>query len=212
MTSPKDLYTVSPVEKSVAQAIVVENHYLHRRASCMFAFGLYEGDDLIGVCMFGKPASPFPCRGVCGPEESDRVIELTRLWIDDKSVKNSESFLIGQSIKMLPPEYDILLSYAEIAQGHRGVVYQATNWLYTGLSDAHVEWWLDGKPPSHSRHAFDAVGGVKKAKEVYGARMERRERARKNRYVMFRGGKSRRKELMRKLRYEVQPYPKAEDA
>lgn len=122
----------------------------------MFAFGLLQGDELIGCVIWGKPASPWPCRGICGPEEAGHVLELTRLWIDDKSVKNAESFLIASSIKMLPEKYDILLSYAEIQQGHVGVVYQATNWLFTGMSDKHLEWWLDGKPLKHSRGDVDS--------------------------------------------------------
>lgn len=212
MSSPKDLYRVEAIDSKVAQALVVENHYLHRRAQCMFAFGLLQGDELIGCVIWGKPASPWPCRGICGPEEAGHVLELTRLWIDDKSVKNAESFLIASSIKMLPEKYDILLSYAEIQQGHVGVVYQATNWLFTGMSDKHLEWWLDGKPLKHSRHAFDEWGWVAGAKLHYGSRMEKMERPRKNRYVMFRGSKKRKKELMSKLRYKPMPYPKASDA
>ncbi len=208
--SPRDLYEIRPVSPRTAQDMVVESHYLHRRASCMFAFGLYEGDYLIGCVIWGKPASPFPCRGIAGIEEAARVLELTRLWIDDESVSNAESFLIAGSIKLLPPEFDILLSYAEIGAGHVGTVYQATNWLFTGMSDRHVEWWIDGKPLSHSRHAFDLAGGVKAAKEMYGDRMTRMERPRKNRYIMFRGSKKRKKELMSKLRYPVLPYPKRE--
>lgn len=212
MTSPREIYEVRPVESSVAQAMVVENHYLHRRAQAIFCYGLFEGEKMLGVVIWGKPASPWPCRGICGREEESHVLELTRLWISDESVKNAESFLIASSIKMLPIEYDILLSYAEIRAGHVGTVYQATNWLFTGLSDRHVEWWLDGKPPSHSRHAFDAAGGVKAAKLLYGDRMTAHERPRKNRYIMFRGSKKRRKELMAKLRYEILPYPKGDSA
>jgi hypothetical protein len=46
---------------------------------------------------------------------------------------------------MLATKHDIVVSYAEIEAGHTGVVYQATNWIYTGLSDRHAEWRLDGK-------------------------------------------------------------------
>jgi hypothetical protein len=109
---------------------------------------------------------------------------------------------------LLPTDKDIVVSYAEIGAGHVGTVYQATNWLYTGMSDRHVEWRLDGKSGSHSRHLFDEHGGVNGAKAFYGERLERHERPRKHRYVMFRGNKWRKRELLEKLRYEVQPYPK----
>jgi hypothetical protein len=202
-------YTIQPVSNAVANAMVIEGHYLHRKAPAMFSFGLFDGSEMIGCIIYGKPASPSLCVGVCGHEESSNVVELTRLWIEDRTPKNTESFLIGNSLKMLPANYDIVVSYAEIGAGHVGTVYQATNWIYTGLSDKHVEWKLDGKADKHSRHLFDEHGGIEGAKRFYGDRLERHERGRKHRYVMFRGSKARRKELMRKLRYKVQPYPKA---
>lgn len=201
-------YEIEPIPKKVAQEMVVKNHYLHRSASAMFAFGLYDGLNLLGVIIYGKPASPALCVGVCGPEESSKVIELTRLWIEDGTPKNTESYFIGKTLNLLPIEYDIVVSYAEIQAGHLGIVYQATNWIYTGMSDRHAEWRLDGKPGNHSRHLFDSVGGINKAKEVFGSRMQKHERPRKHRYVFFRGSKSRKKELRKKLRYEVKPYPK----
>jgi hypothetical protein len=202
-------YTIEPVPNSMANAMVVEGHYLHRKAPAMFSFGLFDGEQMIGCIIYGKPASPSLCVGVCGHDESGNVIELTRLWIQDGTPKNTESFLIGNSLKMLPDSYDIVVSYAEIGAGHVGTVYQATNWIYTGLSDKHVEWKLDGKAGKHSRHLFDEHGGIEGAKRFYGDRLERHERGRKHRYVMLRGSKTRKKELMRKLRYQVQPYPKA---
>lgn len=202
-------YEIERIPARRALEMVVANHYLHRSAPAMFAFGLFDGLDMVGCIIYGKPASPSLCIGVCGPEESSRVIELTRLWIEDGTPKNTESYLIGNSLKMLPPEYDIIVSYAEIGAGHVGTVYQATNWIYTGMSDRHVEWRLDGESGKHSRHLFDEHGGVDGAKEFYGDRLERVERGRKHRYVMLRGSKARKKQLRAKLRYEVQPYPKA---
>lgn len=201
-------YEVWAIETSVAQAVVKKHHYLKRSASAMFTFGLFEGMNLIGVAIYGKPASPSLCVGICGPEESQNVIELTRLWIEDDTPKNTESFFIGKTLKLLPIDFDIVVSYAEIGAGHAGVIYQATNWLYTGLSDKHVEWRLDGESAKHSRHLFDEHGGLDGAKKIYGDRLQKHERGRKHRYVMFRGSKSRRKLLKSKLRYTQHEYPK----
>jgi hypothetical protein len=204
-------YTIKEISSQEATKMVVENHYLHRRASTMFAYGLFDGEEMIGCVIYGKPASNSLCVGVCGPDESTQVLELTRLWIADGTPKNTESYLIGRSLRLLPEEKDIVVSYAEIDAGHIGVVYQATNWIYTGMSDRHVEWRLDGKSGSHSRHIFDQHGGVNGAKEFYGDRLERHERPRKHRYVYFNTkSKSRKQELMAKLRYKIQPYPKKE--
>lgn len=203
-------YEIERIPVRRATEMVVANHYLHRAAPAMFAYGLFDGLHMVGCIIYGKPASPSLCVGVCGPEESSRVVELTRLWIEDGTPKNTESYLIGNSLRMLPAEYDIVVSYAEIGAGHVGTVYQATNWIYTGLSDRHVEWKLDGQGNKHSRHLFDEHGGIEGAKSFYGDRLERHERGRKHRYIMFRGSKRRKKELLSKLNYQVQPYPKSD--
>ena len=201
-------YTVERIPNSMANAMVIQNHYLHRKAPAIYSFGLFDGMEMIGCIIYGKPASRTLCIGVCGPEESSKVIELTRLWIEDGTPKNTESFLIGNSLKLLPAEHDIIVSYAEISAGHVGVVYQATNWIYTGLSDRHSEWRLDGKANKHGRHLLDEHGGIEGAQKFYGDRLQKHERGRKHRYVMLRGNKPRRKELMKKLRYQSEPYPK----
>jgi len=201
-------FEVHPIPNKQAQEVVVKHHYLHRSAPAMFSFGLFVGLEMQGVIIYGKPASPSLCKGVCGTEESKNVLELTRLWIQDDTPKNTESFFIGQSLKLLPMQYDIIVSYAEIGAGHVGTVYQATNWIYTGMSDRHVEWRLEGESTKHSRHIFDEHGGVNGAKKFYGERLQKHERPRKHRYVMLRGSKSRKKELKNKLRYPIQSYPK----
>lgn len=206
-----DKYHVQQITSKEANDIVVKYHYLHRKASCMYAYGLFHDENLIGVIIYGKPASPALCKGVCGEDEASKVIELTRLWIQDGTEKNTESYFIGQTLKMLPKEKDIIVSYAEIRAGHVGTVYQATNWIYTGMSDKHVQWLLDGIETNHSRHLFDQYGGINGAKKHFGERMIAVDRPRKHRYIFFNADKKRRKELKKKLRYKIQPYPKREN-
>jgi hypothetical protein len=207
-------YFVSKVSNQEANNLQVANHYLGRKAQAVEAFGLFESDDvfseMIGCIIFGKPASPSLCVGICGKEESKFVLELTRLWIKDASPKNAESFLIGKALKMLDPRWQIIVSYAEISAGHVGTVYQATNFIYTGLSDAHAIWLLDGQAGRHDRHLFDEYGGVEGAKAFYGSRLVKGQRGRKHRYILFRGSRKRKKELLSRLRYNIQKYPKTE--
>ena len=103
--SIKELYYIKEVDKKIAEEVVIKNHYLHRKASCSYSFGLFEKEtnDLIGVILYGKPARRC-CIGICGKEEKDNVIELTRLWIKDGTPRNVESYLIGNTIKMIPNE------------------------------------------------------------------------------------------------------------
>ena len=201
-------YEIHQIPNRNAQEMIVENHYLHRKAPAMFSYGLFDKTGfMVGCVIYGKPASPSLCKGVAGEDESQNVIELTRLWIADITPKNAESFLIGNTLKMLPKQYDIIVSYAEIGAGHSGTVYQATNWIYTGLSSAHVEWRLEGQGNKHSRHLFDEHGGIEGAKKFYRDKLKRIERGRKHRYIFFRGSKARKKQLKEKLRYQISEYP-----
>lgn len=207
--SIKDDYSIKPIDYKTAMELVVKNHYLHRKAPCSQAFGLVnKKEEVIGVVVYGTPASRPLQKGVCGIEEANNVLELTRLWVQDGTPRNVESFLIGNTIPMV--EKEIIVSYAEVEQGHLGIVYQATNWIYTGLSDKHSKWFIKGTDDKHCRHIFDSYGGINKAKEILGDKMVRGERPRKHRYIYFNADKSRRQELINKLRYTIQPYPKGD--
>jgi len=203
----KDKYYIKEISHKQAIEIVVKNHYLHRKAPCSYTFGLfdYSSNAIVGVIIYGIPASRSLQKGICGSEECNNVIELTRLWIDDSVGKNAESFLIGNTIPLIKKE--ILVSYAQDDMGHVGYVYQATNWIYTGLSDKHIQWRIEGIS-GHSRHLFDSYGGINNAKEFLGDKLIKEERPRKHRYIYFNCNKKRKKELLSKLKYKIQNYPK----
>jgi hypothetical protein len=204
----KNKYEILPISYELANDLIIKHHYLHRKASSMFRFGLFENGELLGCIIYGKPASNAVCKGICGKDYAGLVLELTRLWISDNSSKNAESFLISHSIKMIPSKFKIIVSYAEKDIGHIGIVYQASNWIYTGLTYKHSQWNIQGMDGRHNRHLFDEVGGINKAKEFYAEKMIKVERPRKHRYIFFRGTKKEKKELRNNLKYEVLPYPK----
>jgi len=200
----KDRYTIRPISYSEAMDIVVKYHYLHRKCPCEQAFGLFEKDRIVGCIVYGTPSSSPLRSGICGKEERFNVIELTRLWIEDGTPKNVESFLIGNTIKLVNKE--IIVSYAEIQQGHLGTVYQATNWIYTGLSAKRTNWTIEGVD-KHCQTIADK-NTAEELREKYGDKFTLVPRPRKHRYVYFNASRKRRKELLEKLRYGIKPYPK----
>lgn len=202
------LYSIERISYRLAMDLIIANHYLHRKAPCSFAFGLFEiaTQQCVGVVVYGVSASSTLLKGICGPEEGSNVYELTRLWIDDSVPKNGESYLIGNTIKQLDRE--IVVSFADSSQNHIGVVYQATNFLYTGLSAKFRDPKVKGL--EHQHHATYANGLTNaQVVEKYGDKVYWVERPRKHRYIYFNASKKRKKELLSKLRYEVLPYPKA---
>jgi hypothetical protein len=198
-------YQIKEISYQLAMSVVVKNHYLHRRCPCSQAFGLFEAGKIIGVICYGTPSSAPLRSGLCGKEECGNVVELTRLWIQDGTLKNAESFLIGNTIPKVNKE--VIVSYAEIQAGHVGTVYQATNWIYTGLSAKRTNWTIRGVD-KHCQTIADKYT-AKEIREKFGTDFSLVPRPRKHRYVYFNCGKKRKKELFGKLRYSVQPYPKS---
>lgn len=204
-TSPlhfkKSDYKIKNIDLSLAAEIVVKNHYLHRRAPCSVAFGLFDlSEKLVGVVLYGTPASSSLRSGICGPEYSKSVVELTRLWVDDSIPKNAESFLISRTVRLAGKP--IVVSFADPTAGHVGYVYQASNWIYTGLSAKRTNWTVEGLN-QHSHTIADKFKSVKEIKAKYGNRFSLQPRPRKHRYVWFNSP-----ELKSKLRYKIFPYPK----
>lgn len=183
----------------------LKKHYARRMPQIVHAFGLYDGGMLRGVVSYGIPASLFLCKGICGEEHASRVLELNRLVVDHED-RNAASFLIASSLRLLPRPA-IVVSYADTKMGHVGYVYQATNWLYTGLSAKRTDPKASMDTNTHSRHVWSKRGQNNDNPE-----WELVQRSRKHRYVYFLGTKKEKREMRNSLRYPIESYPKGETA
>jgi hypothetical protein len=143
---------------------------------------------------------------VCGIEHASKVLELNRLVLLN-NLPNEASRLVAGAMRLLPKP-SIVVSYADTAQDHEGIVYQATNFLYTGLSKRMKDIQVKGY--EHLHHTtLDKGLSMGELKSKYGEEnIELIERSRKHRYVKFVGNKTQVKQLRSALNYEVKPYPK----
>jgi len=98
-------------------------HYAHRWPSISHAFGLFRDGALVGCVTYGTPASSPLRNGIAGADFAGSVLELNRLVLDH-NIKNDASMLVSASLRMIGGDH-IVISFADISQGHRGVVYQA---------------------------------------------------------------------------------------
>ena len=173
-TSPLQ-FNFRSVSVQMANNLFVKHHYAHRAVPISESFGVFKIgglQDFLGAISFGKPASPRVTEGCCGKENAGKVYELNRLWLSDECPKYTESRFIGWSLrelKKLHPNW-ILVSYADTEQAHKGTIYRATNWIYTGLTEKRTDPIMT--TVKHNRHAFEK-GLPQKA------------RSRKHRYFYF---------------------------
>ena len=191
----------------VAKAVLVRHHYLKSMpGGTQLALGAFLGARLQGVLTLGV-GPPMVYRLVDGAEPGD-CAALSRFWLSEALPRNSESRVIGVVLRAVGRHTNIkfLLAYADPSQGHLGTIYQASNWVYTGLSDAMPLYDLGDGVIRHSRSLAHAYGthSVKHFK-AKGASIRTVPQSRKHRYVYFLdpGWRPR-------LRVAVLAYPKAE--
>ena len=188
-------------------------HYAKRIPSISYAFGLYINNELFGIVTYGTPASSSLRVGVAGKENQKYVLELNRL-VFKKEIKNGASILISKSFKYLPKP-SIIVSYADMEQGHVGYVYQACNFIYTGLSAKRTDWKIKGMEHLHGQTIADmsrnVIGSrVEYMKKTYGSDFYLKERSRKYRYVYILGNKYEKAYLKKQLLYKEEKYPKGD--
>lgn len=203
--------TVLPITYQTALPWLLHKHYARRSAPVTHAFGAYRDGVLLGIVTYGTPVAGTLRTGVCGEAWADKVLELNRLCCEPE--KNLASLLVGRSLRLLPKP-TVVVSYADTGMGHVGYVYQATNFLYTGLSAKRTDWKLKGREHLHGASIADLSRGqkdrAKYMRETYGDDFYLQERSRKHRYVFFVGDKWQVKTMREALKYEVQPYPKGD--
>ena len=152
-------FTIEPVPKKAVDSFIKKWHYSQRTRGLHIShcFGLYSDDGpfglprMIGAMIYGIPAM----YGVAERYYEDNpsvVIELNRLCCIDDTPKNTESYFIGKTLNWLKhnTKYRLVLSYSDLAQGHEGIVYKASNFTDLGMTSPDRVLIVDCEK-SHSR-------------------------------------------------------------
>ena len=150
---------VRAVTPGAIRPLIVAYHYLHSMpAACWRCFGVYAGDRLMGAAVF--TAGPRHGYRVLVGARPQQVAILARLWLADALPKNAESRVIAILIRLLRREqkWKLLLSYADPAAGHGGIIYRASGWLYLGIGQPSRYLDLGDGNPLHPRTAYDRLG------------------------------------------------------
>jgi hypothetical protein len=207
-------YYVRSIDSFLCNEWLLKKHYLKRKTSFTYSFGLFRDKILVGVLTFGNAIPLNMKKSLFGEEHMDLVYELNRLCTNDDLDKNSNSFFISQAFKLLPKPM-VIVSYADKSVGHTGYIYQATNFMYTGESHTQMDWKLKGSEHIHSRTLMDEFSfqpdRVKKLKEKYGDDLYQVKREAKHRYVYVLSDKRKKNEIMSKRLFKIEPYPKGEN-
>ena len=197
---------VVKISKSDAEDFVRVKHYSHRPSIFWAGFGLVEDDTIQGVCVFGQPSPPIQKHAF--DNRDFKLYELSRLVVQTKT-KNAASYLVANSLKLLE-SYCAVVSNADMEQSHCGIIYQATNWHYTGSTVSHDHMCEVDGVRVHPMTLRDR--GITDPKRW--ARENNIKTVKpcpKHRYFYMNGNKWQKKSMIKKLAYPIViPYPKCD--
>lgn len=197
--SPKELYTIELIDNSLAIDIVKSEHYLARGCPAKYSYALIDVlGNIKGVIIFTGVLSPHLKKSVINTEMD--MLELARVWVDDNAPKNSESFFIGNVLRKLKEE--LIISFADTAQSHKGTIYQACNFLYLGLTQKTKEYKIKGY---ENRSSYFGNKTVNDLRHQYGEEnIKLVDRSLKHIYLF----NNTNKDIIPILNKEILPFPK----
>lgn len=186
-----------PCSLSEVYDFVRLNHYSHSCTSPGLAshcFAATEGGMLVGAAVFGHSSgnaktgsifkAPFDTKEYCR--------ELLRFVMCDNPLMPhcNETQFLGACLqnlrRRLVSGYSTirgLVSYADPEHQHSGIIYRASNWLYTGLSNPTRKLIVDGME-IHPRRASNLYRTHSVTKiQAMGHMVELRETQQKHRYI-----------------------------
>lgn len=142
MSQAGDAVSGKPVKPSLrldwcsyeaAKYAVMRWHYSRSMpASKLAKIGVWEDDLFVGAIIYGMGANRYLARpfGLKDHEACELVrvaLASGRYWPTSKC--------LAMSLKMLKrrsPGLKVVVSYADTAQGHKGIIYQASNFVFLG--------------------------------------------------------------------------------
>lgn len=109
-------------------------HYAKSIPNVGLGFSVFnDKNEWCGVICYGIGAT----NNIAKPYDLNQgqVIELLRMALNGKQESTTKAMAISlKLIKKYAPNVKLIVSYADSEQGHIGIIYQATNWYYTGYS------------------------------------------------------------------------------
>ena len=106
--------------------------------------GIWENDKFIGVVLFSRGANN--TLGTPYGLVQTQCCELTRIALTKHESQVSRVMKLAfLFLKKNSPGLKLVISFADPEQGHHGGIYQATNWIYSGMTTPADEYIVNGK-------------------------------------------------------------------
>lgn len=130
---------VKVIPRALANDFVRKNHYSGKVVqSSSLHFGCFLDDHLHGVLSYGSSMDKRKVIGLVEGTGWNEFLELNRMAFDDYLPRNSESYCIAVTIRMIrkqAPHIKWIISFSDGAQCGDGTIYRASNFVLTGIKE-----------------------------------------------------------------------------
>ena len=129
---------IKVIPAKIANDFVKEHHYSGKVvANSQLHFGAFLDGRLHGVLQYGPSMDKRKVMSLVEGTEWNGFVELNRMAFDDYLPRNSESYCIGATLRMIrkqAPQIKWVISFADGAQCGDGTIYRASNFVLTGIT------------------------------------------------------------------------------
>ena len=122
---------------SIANAFVRKHHYSGKVVpNSTLHFGAFLDGKLHGVLSYGNSMDKRKVMGLVEGTGWNEFLELNRMAFDDYLPRNSESYCIGATLRMIrkqAPHIKWVISFADGCSCGDGTIYRASNFILTDI-------------------------------------------------------------------------------
>lgn len=129
--------TLKVIPGKIAKPYIEKHHYSKKAVnnSCLH-FGAFLDGNLHGVLSYGPSLDKSKIITLVDGTGWNDFLELNRMAFDDYLPRNSESYCIAKSIRMIrknAPQIKWIISFADGCSCGDGTIYRASNFVLTGI-------------------------------------------------------------------------------
>lgn len=128
---------IKVIPSSVANPFIKKHHYSGKVVNnSSLHFGAFLDGKLHGVLSYGPSIDKAKMIGLVEGTKWNEFLELNRMAFDDYLPRNSESYCISKTLKMIKknaPQIKWVISFADGCSCGDGTIYRATNFVLTAI-------------------------------------------------------------------------------
>lgn len=149
-----EIKIVNSVNDSKLRAFLDKHHYIKSLPrGCDKVFCLYICNVLSGLATYGYPVGRNAIKSY-----GNNIKELKRFCLVDGLPKNTASWFMAKCNRQLKQDgLGAVLSYSDPKQGHTGIIYKASNFLYLGKQKQGTPYYKVGPRKVYSRNMKGAI-------------------------------------------------------